>query len=92
MPDQNPKQPVATMSKGTDRFQGFERKPMISSAGSQSRYLGRVVMEIWEPVSSTGRGDQVAYIVSPASGIKTNDLLQRAIKSLAAHLEKQLKQ
>jgi hypothetical protein len=89
MPDQNAHKPAASISHGTDPFQGFEGKPMIGSVTEQSHYLGRVVIELWEPGTPTGRGDQMAYIISPAQGVKNSDLLQRAMKAISVHLEQQ---
>jgi hypothetical protein len=76
--------------KATNPFQGVEGKPSISKPGHpQARYLGRVIIEVWDIPGSaehdpSGAGG-FAYVIDPGSASKEK-LLQRITNSFGQRL------
>lgn len=85
------------ISKVTHPLQGTEGKPLISEAGPDDRYVGRVIVEVWDSPHSrhpTG-ADHLAYVVDPAhdatnQGGAMQQLLQRVATALPARLANDL--
>lgn len=75
------------VGKATNPLNGFEGKPIISQAG-QTKYLGRVVIELWEsPDPSDSLGAKgLAYVSDAATGVDWRDLLRRVAAALPSRI------
>jgi hypothetical protein len=79
-----------------DPFQSYHGKPMISGSGSGSRYIGRVVIELWESPDTTTSATSPAAVdashlgllIDPVGQVNGNDLMQRVASALPLHVEK----
>lgn len=71
-----PEKPKTTLFRGgEDPLRRFHGEP-LGGAEPGSRYLGRVVVEAWEPPA--GRADTaLTLVVDPAEGTKKEELLRR---------------
>lgn len=79
-----------------DPLQSHNGKPMISGLGSDSRYIGRVVIELWESPETTASATSPAAIdashlgllIDPVGQVNGNDLMQRVAAALPLHVQK----
>lgn len=73
------------VNKAASVLTGHEQTPIISSAGPNSRYLGRVIIEVWEdPRHADHSGSSMlAYMAQPgrSSHIDDADLIDRVIST-----------
>lgn len=86
MSDKKTNQWVAQTDRQTDLFQNHHGKPLISEAGPGSRYVGRVVIELWEVPTHPTSPDQLSYTIDPAGKVKGFDLLQRIAVAFPLHV------
>lgn len=71
-----PERPTRTLIRvGEDPFQHIHGKP-LGGAEPGSRYLGRVVVEAWQPPASP-TDTALALVVDAAEGTKKEELLRR---------------
>lgn len=85
------------ISKVSQPSQETEGKPLISGAGPDDRYVGRVIIEVWDSPHSrhpTG-ADYLAFVVDPAHDTANRDaaiqqLLQRVATALPARVASDL--
>jgi hypothetical protein len=73
--------------KATNPLNGFEGRPIISGAG-RGRYLGRVVIEVWESpdANDTLGAKGLAYMPDAATGVDWLDLLRRVAAALPTRI------
>lgn len=89
-PESQRPRPTAYLARGYDLFRGLEGKPIIGSTPNQ-RYLGRIVLEVWEPLRAGKHPEEMAYIISPARGVSSDELLLRATRAMNTELERRRK-
>jgi hypothetical protein len=87
---------VRTDGRVVDPFQGKHGKPIISGSGPNSRYIGRVVIELWESPETPASAITPAAIdachlgllIDPAGKVNGNELMQRIASALPVHVQK----
>lgn len=74
-----------------DPFAGYAGVPMFSAVSGQQRYLGRVVIEIWQGSSrSMTEGSGLAFLIDPGtSDVAGQKLLELVRDGIGARLAQQ---
>ena len=72
----------------TDPLQGYYGRPLTSGLPSH-KYIGRVIVELWEPPSGVNDANGLTFRFSAAGGIKPADVLKRVAAALPQRLAKQ---
>lgn len=68
-----------------DPLAGYHDQPVISDGGPQARYIGRVIIELWEPLSQPNDVGGLAYTSEAVDGNNVA-LLQRIARALPLRL------
>src|SRR5579884_95582 len=73
-------------SQGYDPLVGYQNKPIISSGQGNQRYLGRVIVELWEDGSSHDDSYKIAYSARAIDGYNEK-LVQRVAAALPVRIQ-----
>lgn len=78
---------AAQSSPADDPLQAYRKKPIISHAGANATYVGRVVIELW---SDSGVSDDAKMIAITADAVdgKHAKLLERIAPALSRRMQK----
>ena len=76
-----------SVSKVADPLEGFQGQPIVSLVGPNQRYLGRVVVELYETPNSSDV-NQLAFTIDAANGVDSSDLLKRIAAALSLRVAK----
>jgi hypothetical protein len=75
------------VSTAPDPLKDFRKKPIISGGGPKAKYLGRVIVELWD--TGEGRDDSynIAYSSAPVDG-KYTELVKRVATALVERVRR----
>lgn len=66
----------------SDPFKDFEKKPMFGQGPENKRYLGRVVIEMWDDGSSVDDANKIIFTADAVDGDHSS-FLKRVASALA---------
>lgn len=70
-----------------DPLQGYRKKPIISGAGSNATYVGRVILELWSDGGVSDDAEMIAVTSDAADGQHAK-LLERVAPALSRMMQK----
>jgi hypothetical protein len=81
-------QNVTKLSSAPDIFSGARGKPVLGAAGETKRYVGRVVVELWEPI--VGEPEDYRFMAFTAEAVDGNhkDLAERVGSALMSQVSR----
>jgi hypothetical protein len=70
-----------------DPLQAYRKKPIISHAGSDATYVGRIIIELWSDDNMTDDAEMIAITADAVDG-KHAKLLDRITHALSRKMQK----
>lgn len=70
-----------------DPLAAYRKKPVISGAGPNATYIGRVVIELWADTSVSDDADTIAITADAVDGKHAN-LLERVTLALTQRMQR----
>lgn len=77
---------TTTLTSGFDLFGDVRGKPVLSNAGHTKRYVGRVVIELWEPVAGDPEDDRFLAFSADAVDGNHEALAKRVARGFQARV------
>jgi hypothetical protein len=70
-----------------DLLKDHRKRPIISDGGPKAKFVGRVIIEMWEDDSPLDDGNKIAIVPNAMDG-KHAQFLERVAAALALHMQR----
>ncbi len=77
---------VTALTSAPDIFGSVRGKPVLGTAGYTKRYVGRVVVELWEPVTGAPQDSRFMALTADAVDGNHKGLAERVGDALTAQI------